>query len=324
MLTSATLQIEAMASPTPKRPRPPQVDPFARYPPRPPGSGSPVRVAPSFLIKALGLTILAAILCAYLALCLLVWLGGWQRMLHPSAAVAATPAAAGIPFEPIRFDTAATGSPRLTGWWIPSDSATAPTILYLHDGDGSLSAALPGLALLHRAGVNIFALDYRGYGQSQGPHPTQKRMQEDTAAALDYLTYSRHIPVGKIVPYGVGLGGVLAARLAAEHPELPALIVDQPRPDAYRNAVDVEQSRFLPMRLLIGEHFDIAAALTGPHQPRLLLVNSPLAFDPRRAKTNQDLFRASPDPKTTVTFDRTPAEDEYRASLHRFLDEVVK
>ena len=313
-----------MATPTPKRPARKPNDPFARYPPRPPVTGPPERVSPRFLVKALALTIAAAMLCAYLAVCLLVWIGGWQRLLHPSRVVDKSLAAAGIAFDPIRFDAATTGSPRLTGWWIPSDSASAPTLLYLHDGDGSLSTTLPALALLHRAGVNVFAIDYRGYGQSEGPHPTQARMDEDAAAALDYLINTRHLAPGRIIPYGAGLGAVLAADLAAAHPELPAVIVDQPRPDAYRNAVDFEQARWLPLRLLVRDHFDIAAALAGVHQPKLLLANSPWDANTPSIATNRALFRAVPEPKTTVTFDRPPAEDAYLQSLHRFLDEVVK
>ena len=305
-----------MASPTPKRPQP---DPFARYPPRPPQSGPPDLVHPMFLIKAFAGVVVAAVALAYLSVCLLVYIGGWHRLLHPSAVVGALPAGA----ESVRFGAAASGKPALSGWWIPSDSTTAATILYLHDGDGAL-AYTGNLALLRQAGVNVFAIDYRGYGQSEGPHPTQSRMQEDAAVALDYLLYTRHIAAGKIIPYGVGVSGALAATLAAAHPELPAVIIDQPLPDAYYQAVDAQQSRLLPMHLLVRDHFDVGATLAGVHQPKLLLANSPETFVAEPVQTNARLFRKVPSPKTTVTFDRVPAQSEYLASLRRFLDESVR
>jgi hypothetical protein len=171
-----------------------------RYPPRPAvDPNAPLEVVhPLWLVKALGLTLLAAILCAYLAVCLLVYQGGWQLMLHPTHTISNTPTAA---FTPIRFDAAETGTPRLAAWWIPAEAPNpiTPTILFLHDGTGDLSDSARLLDLLHTANVNIFAFDYRGYGQSAGPHPTEARMAQDTAAALDYLTNTRHIPASTIV-----------------------------------------------------------------------------------------------------------------------------
>lgn len=264
--------------------------------------------------------------CAYLSVCLLVYIGGWHRLLHPSAVIGKTPDSAGVAYETVRFDPDASGKTQLTGWWIPvpAGSENAPTLLYLHDGDGALAWTQPDLALLHLGSVNIFAIDYRGYGQSAGPHPTQTQMQEDAGIALDYLLYTRHLSPRKIVPAGVGLGGVLAARLAAAHPELPAVLIDQPRPEAYYQAVDAQQSRLLPMHLLVRDRFDLAAALADVRQPKLLIVNSALSADQGSVPANTRLFRAAPSPKTMVTFDRTPASAEFLAALHRFLDESVR
>lgn len=309
-----------MASPTPKRNA---ADPFARYPPRPPQTGPPELVDPRFLLKAGGLTLAAALALAYLSVCLLVWQGGWQRFLHPAKVVEKTPASLGIAFEATPFDAAETGTPRLTGWWVPSDSAVAPTILYLHEGDGSLSTSVLDLQRLHLAGLNVFAFDYRGFGQSAGPHPTEARMQQDTSAALDYLVNTRHLPASQIVPYGVGLGAVLAANLAAAHPELHAVILDRMRPNAWRNVVDDPQSRLLPMRLLITEHFDVTAALARVRQPKLLLGNPEDRSSSAGMLTQQRLLQEAPDPKTTVTFDRVPTQELYQQTLHRFLDEAL-
>ncbi len=311
-----------MASPTPKRPKPAAPDPFARYPPRPPRTGPPDLVDPAFLVKAFAGVVLAAVVLAYLSVCLLVYIGGWHRLLHPSATGGAVPSGPGLTVEPVRFGSA---GKHMAAWWIPSDSANAPTILYLHDGDGALSYD-GNLPLLHQAGVNVFAIDYRGYGQSDGPHPTQAHMQEDAAVALDYLLYTRHIPAAKIVPYGVGLGGALAANLASAHADLPALVIDQPRPDAYYQAVDAQQSHLLPMHLLLRERFDIGEAIAGVHQPKLLYarLSDAIVTD---SFTIQGVFAQAPAPKMTVTFpaSRPAATDQqYLTTFHRFIDESVK
>lgn len=300
-----------MATPTP-----------ARYPPRPPVS-SPEMVDPRWLLKALAIAILAAAALGYLSVCLLVWQGGWQRLLHPSATVDKTPAQLGIRFDALRFDAAETGRPRLSAWWLPSSNPAAPTILFLHDGSGSLSNTLPNLDLLRRADVNIFAIDYRGFGQSEGPHPTEAHMGEDAVAALEYLTETRHISITRIVPYGLGLAAPLAVNLANTHQALPAVIVDQPDPEALNRVLHEERSRLLPVKFLLREHFDIRAALANNRQPKLLLVDSPIEVETTNVESNQLLFRSVPDPKIIVTFQHLHSENAYLSAVRRFLDESV-
>ena len=285
-------------------------------------------VDPRWLLKALGLTIGVAAILSYLSLCLLIYQGSWQLILHPKTGA---PDKIDLVYQDIRFDAAATGKPRLDAWWIPADARATKTILFLHDGSGSLSDNSYELRLLHSTGVNIFAIDYRGYGQSDGPHPTESRMAEDTAAALDYLVNTRHIPAVQIVPYGVGLGAVLAANLAAAHAEISAVILDNPDSLAFTRAITGRKSSFLPMRMLMQEHFDIATPLKTLKTPKLLLADGPQGFDKNRVATNQALFKSAPDPKMAVTFNNDFPNDVYLSdsarayvqAVDRFLDEYV-
>lgn len=303
-----------MATPTPKRPPAAYPDFTSRYPPRPP-AGPPEVVDPIWLLKALGITVGAAVILSYLTICFLVYQGNWQRILHPSPTITRTPATLGIPFETIPFDSAATGHPRLTAWSIPGPKPL--TILFLHDGVGSLSTALDRLALLHRSGVSIFAIDYRGFGASEGPHPTEARMSEDTAAALDYLLNTRHLPPSAIVPYGTGMGASLAAALVAAHPALPAVIIDNPDLEAETRAADPTRSRLIPIHLLIRDRFDLPAHLTHLPGPKLLIT----AEGPT-APAQQTFFHTVADPKITVTL--PPQGDAaYLEALSRFFDQYL-
>ena len=308
-----------MASPTPSSKR--SGPDFSRYPPRPPAA-MPDTVDPRWLLRALALAVLAAAILGYLSVCLLVYQGGWQLLLAPSARIDQTPSA---PFQALRFDAAETGSPRLAAWWIPAASPlpNTPTLLFLHDGSGSLSAAVRTLNLLHGAPVNIFAFDYRGYGQSAGPHPTEARMLEDANAALDYLVNTRHLPAASIVPYGQGLGAVLAARLSAQHSELPAFILDMPDPGAFDRATSTGKARLLPMRQLVQEHFDLAAALAGSTKPKLLFADSPFSSEAASLRANEAFFRTVPNPKITVAFDHIGSDQAFVAALTRFVDEYL-
>lgn len=252
---------------------------------------------PVWLLKAGAATLLGAALLAYGSLCAYIFYGAWETLLRPVAAITATPAE---PYTPVRFDAAETGTPRLTGWWIPADAsgsvaASAQTLLMLHGGDGSLSTAASVLDELHQAGVNIFAIDYRGYGQSQGPHPSEQRMMQDSSAALNYLVDTRHIPAATIVPYGIGLGAVFAAQLAKDHAELRAVVIDNPWPNAAEHVIHDPHYRFLPIALLLPDRFDLEEPLNGMEKPKLLISGGPGAAESRHA-----IPAIQPDPYTTA------------------------
>ncbi|GAC1420001.1 MAG: hypothetical protein NVSMB62_13460 [Acidobacteriaceae bacterium] len=294
-------------------------------------------VDPVWLLKALGLTIMAAIVCAWLALCLLYYQGSWQLVLHPLRTIDQTPSAINLTFEDVHFDASATGQSRLTGWWIPagpqvpqgaSRSATelaSDTVLYLHDGTGSLSQALPSLALLHAAGINVFAFDYRGFGRSDNSgHPTSATMAADASAALVYLTGTRHIPASHIVPHGSGLGASLALGLAQQHPELRAVILDNPDPDPTATAIAAHPSHIVPIRLLYHESFEIAGPLHTIATPKLLITGGPNA---RSTKSNperlSELFRNAASPYFSVDLPTHGPDAALVTALTRFLDQYL-
>ena len=318
---------------------------------RPNAQGPFEVVDPKWLASALALTVLAAVICAWLAVCLLFYQGEWQLVLHPSHTVDKTPASVGLGFESVRFNATETGQPRLTGWWMPAQAggaasgdtaspAKAPpdslsfaavpkyagfTVLYLHGGSGSLSDTVPALARLHRAGINVFAIDYRGFGQSDlADHPAEARMAEDAAAGLDYLTTTRHIPLQRIIPYGEGLGAPLAAGLALGHPEIPAVILDNPDPDPTATAIAQRPSHLIPVRLLFREHFEIASPLAALHTPKLMIAGGPDSSNGAAVIASlQVLFRRAASPSLTVTLPAVKYEDDYQAALTRFLDEYL-
>jgi uncharacterized protein len=312
--------------------------PTRRTPPRPipnPPQLQEEVVDPVWLLKALGLTAIAAVFCAWLALCLLYYQGSWQLVLRPSKTIDKTPAALNIPFEEVHFGASETGQPLLTGWWIPASATSAAgalesrpkhagdTILYLHDGTGSLSSAVPTLGLLHSTGINIFAVDYRGFGQSDASsHPTSETMAADASAALSYLTATRHLAPDRVVPYGAGLGASLAVGLAKNHGELPAVILDNPDPDPTLTAIGAHPSRIVPIRLLYHEHFEIAGPLASLPTPKLLISGGPNArASERQAARLQPLFRSAASPAMSVVLPGAEYQAGYTEALSRFLDQ---
>lgn len=101
--------------------------------------------------------------------------------------------------------------------------AGAPRVLFCSGNSDNLSGHLPYVELLHRAGLDVLAFDYSGYGTSSGP-PRLGGLLDDARAALDLLVdEGGRDPVGI---FGVSLGAGVAIELAARRPEVRAVAVE--------------------------------------------------------------------------------------------------
>jgi hypothetical protein len=191
-------------------------------------------------------------------------------LYHPKSAVTRTPASVALAFDPVAFASTESGEPHLRGWWNPAapDSRYAKfTVLYLHGQDGNLGDSVDAIAALHTLGLNVFAFDYRGYGQSQFQRPNESRWREDTESALEYLKGTRHIAAGSIILDGKNLGANLALELAAAHPELAGVVLESPLDSPMSAIFNDPRARLVPAHLLVRDRFDAghaAAALSIP------------------------------------------------------------
>jgi pimeloyl-ACP methyl ester carboxylesterase len=276
---------------------------------------APVTISGRWLARAFLAVIAVAALCTYGTLCLLFYQGEWQMVLHPSRTVTITPASQNIRFDEIHFDFTETGAPKLYGWWIPADPGShwgSSAVLYLHGAEGSLSNTVPDLAALHSLGINVFAFDYRGFGRSAGIRPGERRMIEDTTAAWQYLTQTRHLDPKSIVIYGSGVGASLAAELAAQH-NPAGIVLSGPSEPARQIIAQDARSKILPLWLLLTEQFDPTEALRSSASPKLFLDR-----DGAKARTGQ-LYQAAALPKEYFEL----KQSGYESTLRRFFDQVL-
>ena len=272
-------------------------------------------ISGKWLLSALGIVLGAALICAYSTLCLLFYQGSWQLIFHPSHTVSATPA---VPFQEIQFDYTETGKPQLTGWWIPAGSNaqySGNTILFLRDGQGSLSDAVTKLQDLHTLGINVFAFDYRGFGKSADLHPSEISMNQDADAALAYITGTRHLSAHSVVIFGVGLGAPVATSTSARHPEAAALILENISPNASILFAADARTKILPVRPLTSDRFDATETLRTLQTPKLFLDHS-------NGPQTERAFNIASAPKQL--FQIAPKDgSKYLETMHRFLDEVL-
>ncbi len=271
-----------------------------------------------WLLTALAIIVFLAAVCGYGVLCLLFYQGQWQLLFHPSRTITVTPASIGIPYQEMKFAATYNEPPILASWSIPATPKSkyvTDTVLYLHDARGSLSDCVPALAALHSTGINVFALDYRGFGRSSALHPTERSLNEDAASAWTYLTDQLGIPPGRIIVLGDGVGATLAAHLANRF--APAgIILEDPNPTADQILLSDSRARLVPLWLLQNEKLDPSTDLAAGHIPRLFL-------DARgdSARTRQ-LFDLSSYPKQYFDL-RSAPNSTVAATLRRFFDDTL-
>jgi uncharacterized protein (DUF1499 family)/alpha-beta hydrolase superfamily lysophospholipase len=104
----------------------------------------------------------------------------------------------------------------------------APSILFFH-GNGEIAADYDDLALLYnRMGINFLAVDYRGYGRSEG-RPSVAAMMRDCRSVFRYVNKWRgqNGLDGPLLVMGRSLGSASALDIAAALPSrVDALIIE--------------------------------------------------------------------------------------------------
>lgn len=139
----------------------------------------------------------------------------------PGRKLVATPQNIGLLYEDVALLTK--DNIQLHGWFVPADAAKA-SVLFFHGNAGNISHRLESIDIFHRLGLNVFIIDYRGYGQSEGK-VTEKGTYRDAEAAWQYLTGTKGISDNQIIVFGRSLGASIASWLASKHTPA-ALIVE--------------------------------------------------------------------------------------------------
>ena len=290
-------------------------------------------VSGRWLVKAILAVLALAGVALYFTICLLFYQGQWQFTFFPpntaQPSVATVAASSGLPITDVRFDTTEEGIERLDGWWIPSpSSATAPlsdfVILFCPNGHTDLPDNVEALEAFHSLGVNVFAFDYQGFGNSQAGHPSQQKAYANGIAALNYLTGLRHIPADHIVLYGTRLGAAVAAHVAQNSPNIAALILEDPQPSLTQEVKREQHIHLLPMWLVFQDRFDVSANLPLLKMPKLIL--STPAMSTYASGVSQVYKDASaPKQQAAITESNRPvySQPEWRAAVGNFLNSVT-
>jgi uncharacterized protein len=175
------------------------------------------------------LTIIAALAASYAILAVLAWRFGDAMIFFPHVPgrLSGDWHPAGLPVEDVAIRTE--DGARLDAWWLAAPGAEF-TFLAFHGNAGNIALRAEIYRCLARLPANVLAVEYRGYGKSEGA-PSEQGLYRDAEAAYRYLVRERRIPPDQIVIYGASLGTAVAADLAARSPAR-AIVLEAPFPSA--------------------------------------------------------------------------------------------
>lgn len=264
--------------------------------------GPPPLVSFRYLLGAAAVATAIGATGAYLVLCLLFYQNQAMLIFHPSQKITATPASVGLAYQEVAFDHSAQGLPQLTGWWIPAVKDARfnkDAILYLHGASGSLSEAVPYLKALQGLGINVFAIDYRGYGNSAKLRPTEQLANADALAAWTYLTTQKHIAPSDVVIMGQGAGAVFATHLASRR-QIAGLVLAQMAPAAHAIFEQDARARLLPLFLLANQHLNPTPELKRLKTPKLFLAWPQKSGSKQEVTRHNDAIAAGPKQMTVL------------------------
>jgi fermentation-respiration switch protein FrsA (DUF1100 family) len=218
---------------------------------------------------------------------------------------------------------------KLNGWFcVPvrceggTESAISVdrVVLFFHGNAGNISYRYDMIRAMMGLPVQVFIIDYRGYGKSEGK-PSEHGLYMDSRAAWNYLVKDRRVAPRNIVIFGKSLGGAPAIDLATEV-EAAGLIIQT----SFTSAADMADTvlPFLP-RVFLQTKMDSLSKITRVHCPKLFIHSRADEVVP--FKLGRRLFEAAPDPKEFYEVPGSPHNSTYIVggkpyldALRRFLD----
>lgn len=218
--------------------------------------------------------------------------------------------------------TASDGT-KLHAWWIFNPEAKF-TFLAFHGNASNIANREGVYEFLRDLPANVLAVEYRGYGHSEGK-PSETGLYLDADAAYEFLANTKRVDPKSILSFGQSLGTAVATDLAA-HRKVGGLVLEAPLPSASRAASKIFW--FLPgLSLLVSSQFDTISKLKKVQAPVLVVqcTRDPvLPFE-----FGQQVYSAAPSPKHFLWIEGECHEEsslieplKYRAALRQFLSSL--
>ena len=260
------------------------------------------------------LKFIRTIIAAYCITLALVFVFQRSLLYVPSGQIA-SPAEHGLTqFQEVQLTTA--DNINITAWYKPA-MAGHKTILHFHGNGGNLANWAGSFKAFADAGFGVLAVDYRGYGKSEGS-PTEQGVYEDADTAMRYLG-ELGVDAQDVILFGESLGTGVAVQMATQY-DSAGLVLISP----YTSIPDVASAHYpiFPVRYLIWDQFDSAGKIHKVQEPVLVVHGSQDRVVP--FKFGKQLFEAANEPKRMVVFPELGHVGFPTAELIRHMRELAK
>ncbi len=134
-----------------------------------------------------------------------------ELIFRPGAVLQTSPADSGVPCQ--ELDLTCQDGTRVHGWWLPVDTSDK-VVIFFHGSDGNLTHELATLYYLHSLPTSVLALDYPGYGKSEG-RPTERGCYAAAEAAWAFVRETKGFSAQDTIIYGQSLGSAVGTYLAS-------------------------------------------------------------------------------------------------------------
>jgi uncharacterized protein len=246
---------------------------------------------------------------------------GWERrsLFHPNRYPAGEWVQTEVFVEDAAF--AAADGTKLHGWYAGHEAPKGHAIL-LHGNAGNVTLLAPTIRILNRQhNLAVLALDYRGFGKSEGK-PTEEGILQDARAARKWLAAKNKIAESDVILLGQSLGGGVAVDLASKDGCRGLVLAG-----TFTSIPDVAQHHmpYLPMRWLLATKMNSLEKIKTYRGPLLMCHGDADEVVPY--KQGQALFDACPSgQKQFITNSggkhNDPPGDDYRAAFAAFIDSL--
>lgn len=187
----------------------------------------------------------------------------------------------------------------LNGWIIKSKEVQPKaTILFFHGNSGDIAHMHWAMNLLLQYGFQVFAIDYSGYGLSQG-RATRKNVLKDGNSALDYLLTRPDVKNTKIVIYGQSLGGHLSVVVAAMNQNKIDGLVEEGGFSSHKEIGKAFAGSF--GKMMVKEEYSAKDSIVNFHKPILIIHSKEDEVVP--FEMGQELYNLANEPKEFYIID---------------------
>ena len=239
----------------------------------------------------------------------------------PTSFVKKTPRDTGMPFDSIAL--ASDDGVTIQGWFIPAQSPEQPpatnaaprTLLFFHGRAGNMSDSLEKIHLFHDMGLDVFAIDYHGYGASGGA-PTESALTGDAMAAYFYLVDKRNVKIERLYIFGEDLGAAVAIDLASR--VAPAGLITEGANASVLEKIE-DDWPLIPWQYLLLNQFDSIKKISDVRVPVLMIHSSDDELVP--FNDSRRLYALAHEPKELVEIHGSH-RDAFVKSFDTYYDKI--